>query len=694
MAHPRPYDGKLGIVTGGSRGIGAAVARRLAAKGCHLLLVFTSESSKQPTQQLCEELSSAHQVRCTCVQADLSGAAEAARKVVDAAESFFATYNTSGRFQVDMLVNNAGVSSNQAMNDPALGPIAADEFTRVYSINVLGPLLLTQAVAPFLPRDRSGRIVNVSSVSSSIGYQGQSVYAGSKAALEAMTRTWSRELAERATVNAVNPGPAWGDMYAAAGEAFWRINQPYVDAAPLAGYAGERAVLDMAGADAERFDRTVREGMGGRRPGFAGEIAGTIDMLCSAESGWTTGSVAHQRRLHAAPTPLGFGELEARHRVEGKVVALVPEPIGPRPAPRLVGDATHPRSASVQPGQPPARRQHVRHVLMRSLYTSGTSRQLRAPGLFSPKQPFRDPPLRITRLHDQQRVIRLRHTRSASPAMASTIDLGTISADSDGSPLVPKIRGILSAAVNDLPPTAQSAERTAGELDALYPAGDTQAVEGFLWALWSLLIGVAQKIPADDPRQQLLAQTVQELVGKRDDEVVLWNQTTRVWSELPMLGPCMREAWDLSPMYDGSDGDNAAIQEWISLNSFAARILGANLQTWVNLAIWEFRSGLEEPPPPSQAAKDTALATACEWITHAGKALHEQGGRVQQLDAMEQRALKPGKLFENGKPGLSDERWRFWRERMGVMGAGAGSGELKERAQRAVERMKELEGSA
>ncbi|UNI22576.1 L-xylo-3-hexulose reductase [Purpureocillium takamizusanense] len=291
MAPSRPYDGKLGIVTGGSRGIGAAVARRLAAKGCNLLLVFTSESSKQPTDQLCHELSSAHQVRCSSVQADLAGPEAAARKIVDAAQGFFSTYNTSGDLQVDILVNNAGVSSNQAMNDAALGPIVADEFTRVYNVNVLAPLLLTQAVAPFLPRDRSGRVVNVSSVSSSIGYQGQSVYAGSKAAIEAMTRTWSRELAERATVNAVNPGPAWGDMYAEAGERFWRINQPYVDAAPLASYSGEKAVLDLAGDDAERFDKTVREGMGGRRPGFTSEIAGTIDMLCSAEAGWTTGSV-------------------------------------------------------------------------------------------------------------------------------------------------------------------------------------------------------------------------------------------------------------------------------------------------------------------------------------------------------------------------------------------------------------------
>lgn len=161
----------------------------------------------------------------------------------------------------------------------------------MHTVNVLAPLLLTQAVAPHLPTDRSGRVVSVSSVSSSIGYQSQSVYAGSKAAIEAMTRVWSRELAERATVNAINPGPAWGDMYEQAGPSFWTINQPYVDAAPLAAYDGEATVLEMAGADAAKFDKLIRESMRARRPGFTLEIAGTVDMLCSLESGWTTGSV-------------------------------------------------------------------------------------------------------------------------------------------------------------------------------------------------------------------------------------------------------------------------------------------------------------------------------------------------------------------------------------------------------------------
>ncbi|KAI5462708.1 hypothetical protein BGZ63DRAFT_222497 [Mariannaea sp. PMI_226] len=287
----RPYESKLGIVTGGSRGIGAAVATRLAAKGYHLLLVYTSDSSTELTRQLSQELASTCGIQCSYVQADLSNPTAAAPKVLDAARAFFHTYNPSGKFQVDILINNAGVASNQHLNDPSAGPIVEAEFSRVYAVNVLAPLLLTQAIAPVLPTDGSGRIVNVSSVSSSIGYQGQSVYAGSKAALEAMTRTWSRELAGRATVNAVNPGPAWGDMYAQVGKKFWDINQPYVDAAPLSQYNGEPAVLAMAGSDAERFDKTVREGMGGRRPGFTSEIAGTIVMLCSEESGWTTGSV-------------------------------------------------------------------------------------------------------------------------------------------------------------------------------------------------------------------------------------------------------------------------------------------------------------------------------------------------------------------------------------------------------------------
>jgi NAD(P)-dependent dehydrogenase (short-subunit alcohol dehydrogenase family) len=153
---------------------------------------------------------------------------------------------------------------------------------------VLAPLLLTQACAPFLPTDRSGRIVNISSVSSSIGFTGQSVYGGTKAAIEAMTRTWARELADRATVNAVNPGPVIGDMYFATGEEFWKQMQGFQDATPLSKMVEDDPLL---GELSEEQIRLIKEKMGGRRPAFTSEIAGVVGMLCTADGAWCTGSV-------------------------------------------------------------------------------------------------------------------------------------------------------------------------------------------------------------------------------------------------------------------------------------------------------------------------------------------------------------------------------------------------------------------
>ncbi|OAA70237.1 NAD(P)-binding domain protein [Cordyceps fumosorosea ARSEF 2679] len=292
MRTGRPYDGKLGIITGGSRGIGEATANRLGAKGCNLLLAYTSESSRGPVERIAGDLIAAHGIAVATVQADLHDeTGSAAVAILDAARSLSALRFPDRPFQVDILINNAGVLTSQSLNDPALGPIAGATFARVFGVNVLAPLLLMQAVAPYLPRDRSGRVVNVSSVAAAAGFATTSVYAGSKAALEAMTRAWSRELAERATVNAVSAGPVWGQMYLQAGPRAWEGMQPYADATPLAVYHGEEHIRNMAGPDADVFDNTVRGHMGGRRPAFASEVAGVIDMLCSEEAGWSTGGV-------------------------------------------------------------------------------------------------------------------------------------------------------------------------------------------------------------------------------------------------------------------------------------------------------------------------------------------------------------------------------------------------------------------
>lgn len=101
-----------------------------------------------------------------------------------------------------------------------------------------------------------------------------------------MTRTWARELASRATVNAINPGPVIGDMYFNAGEEFWAQIQGFQDNTPLSQVEGDR----VEGLSDEQM-RLVKEKMGGRRPAFTSEVAGIVGMLCTPDGGWCTGSV-------------------------------------------------------------------------------------------------------------------------------------------------------------------------------------------------------------------------------------------------------------------------------------------------------------------------------------------------------------------------------------------------------------------
>jgi NAD(P)-dependent dehydrogenase (short-subunit alcohol dehydrogenase family) len=202
---PRVLEGKLAIVTGGSRGIGAATCENLAGKGASLVINYTSESSAEKTQQLAQRLQDTYGVKCLPVQADMG----------------------SENGPAHIIVNNAGVASNLAVEE-----CNSEDFSTLYNVNVRGPLFLMKAASPYLPHDRSGRVVNVSSVSASLGFESQSVYGGTKAALESMTRSWAREFSERATVNAVNPGPVATDMYAGTTVEFqkkmshWTINSP------------------------------------------------------------------------------------------------------------------------------------------------------------------------------------------------------------------------------------------------------------------------------------------------------------------------------------------------------------------------------------------------------------------------------------------------------------------------------------
>lgn len=269
MSQARPLDGKVAIVTGASRGIGAAICGSLASKGAHLIMNYTSESSEQRTTELASTLSSQYSIKAFAVRADI-GSEQAGSTIVGAAQQHFPNETIS------VIVNNAGVAGNQYIADASV-----EQFHRQYAVNVMGPLLLMQAALPHLPYDRSARIVNVSSVSSSAGLPGQSIYGGTKAALEAMTRTWARELGERGNVNAVNPGPVETDMYGGVDKDFEKIMVGWLQNTPGSQVSKERDGEDI-------YNRFAAKG---GRPASVDEIAGVVSMLCSPESGWCTGSV-------------------------------------------------------------------------------------------------------------------------------------------------------------------------------------------------------------------------------------------------------------------------------------------------------------------------------------------------------------------------------------------------------------------
>ncbi|WPH02204.1 Hypothetical protein R9X50_00505900 [Acrodontium crateriforme] len=269
----RVLEGKFGIVTGASRGIGAAIAENLASKGCSLLLNYTSDSSADRTIKLGEQLSAEYGVQCVAMQADM-GSLNGPAHVVTTAVNHFAHPKTK-KLQIDIIINNAGIAGKTFIEDSS-----AEEFDRLYHVNVRGPLLLMKAAMQFLPNDRSGRIVNISSVSATLGLPGDGIYGGTKAALEALTRTWSRELNERATVNAVNPGPVATDMWAAAPEDFKKKMAPWNQNTPLAAIR----------PDVDRKDLVDGAENAGGRPGYDHEVAGVVAMLCTPDSQWCTGS--------------------------------------------------------------------------------------------------------------------------------------------------------------------------------------------------------------------------------------------------------------------------------------------------------------------------------------------------------------------------------------------------------------------
>ncbi|MBB6247877.1 glucose 1-dehydrogenase [Rhodanobacter sp. A1T4] len=180
--------GKVAIVTGASKGIGAGIAKSLAAAGASVVVNYAS--SKEGAEKVVAEINKAGG-KAVAVKGDVSKAAEA-QGIVDAAIKNYG--------KLDVLVNNSGVYAFSPLEE-----ITEEEFHRQFNINVLGLLLTTQAASKHLGEGSS--IINIGSVVSRITPPGSAIYTGTKGAVDAITGVLSRELgARKIRVNALNPG--------------------------------------------------------------------------------------------------------------------------------------------------------------------------------------------------------------------------------------------------------------------------------------------------------------------------------------------------------------------------------------------------------------------------------------------------------------------------------------------------------
>ena len=191
--------GKVALVTGASRGIGRAIALRLAQEGADIALIYASNG--QAAQEAAGQVE-ALGVRALALRADVSDFAQAQAAYAQVKEALGAP---------DILVNNAGIT-----RDGLAMRMSQADFDRVVQVNLNGAFYLTRAALPDFVRRRSGRIINITSVSGLDGNPGQANYAASKAGLVGLTKALAREVASRGiTVNAVAPGFVATDMTAA-----------------------------------------------------------------------------------------------------------------------------------------------------------------------------------------------------------------------------------------------------------------------------------------------------------------------------------------------------------------------------------------------------------------------------------------------------------------------------------------------
>ena len=238
----RKLSGKVAVVTGASKGIGAGIAKQLAAEGAAVVVNYSS--SKTDADKVVAEITGAGGKAVT-MQADLAKKADIERLFAETKKAF-------GR--LDILVNNAGIYGFSPLED-----VTEEYFHKQFNLNVLGLILASQAAVKLMD-SAGGSIVNISSVVSTLGFPNASVYSGTKGAVDSITRSLAKELGPRGIrVNAINPGMVETEGTQSAGIAASEIRKQVEAQTPLG------------------------------RIGKPQDIAGAAVFLASADSSWITG---------------------------------------------------------------------------------------------------------------------------------------------------------------------------------------------------------------------------------------------------------------------------------------------------------------------------------------------------------------------------------------------------------------------
>ncbi len=233
---------KVALITGATRGIGRAIAIRLANAGFDIALNYRKENDDLTNTK--SEIEKAG-VDCLPVQGDISSFEDCERIAKEIFDKFG---------KIDVLVNNAGITK-----DMLLMRMKPEDFSSVVDVNLIGTFNMTRNVVPYMVKARFGKIVNISSVVGIEGNAGQANYAASKAGIIGFTKSLARELGSRnILVNAVAPGFIETDM---------------------------TAVL----SDSVRDEIAKKISL--RRMGSAEDVAGVVEFLCSDASSYVTGTV-------------------------------------------------------------------------------------------------------------------------------------------------------------------------------------------------------------------------------------------------------------------------------------------------------------------------------------------------------------------------------------------------------------------